>query len=491
MGNPDSKRAQGRASVVALGASLVAFACGSALAITANPNVSIGKNLYVAGAVNTNWQPGVYTDGTLDFNQVASVSDFALNVGEGPTKLFITWETRGDEAWAGEKYVHAASCQHSVDASASLQNFKVMTSANSTNGVDGDWETVAEVGESGAMSRGLAIDFAGKSWFRIVAKSPVKNLEEVGAYDVSKGGNDTWFFMGTSISQMGMKQFTVDSNFAQLIHARFADYYPAMLRGGIGCVTSQGVVDALKYYAEYVGNVKFWAIEMGTNDAWGGSNANIETFTKNLQTIIDTAKAHGITPIIARMIATNPKIAKWQVHQDYLDAIDKLTKDNELPKGPDFYSYFLEHPEELSKQDGVHPADPAGGQSMHRLWAEAVAPLYKDKKFDADSAKTEKDAKDTSCVNGEGPNCDEVSLPKFRKGLRFSVPQVSVNSRRVSVSGIDVPVRVMLMDVMGHVVRDERLESRSSLLIENIPAGDYFVVIKNASSAYKSKIAVK
>ena len=63
---------------------------------------------------------------------------------------------------------------------------------------------------------------------------------------------------------------------------------------------------------------------MGTNDAWGGSNANVETFTKNLQTIIDTAKAHGVTPIIARMIATNPEIAKWQVHQDYLDAIDKL-----------------------------------------------------------------------------------------------------------------------------------------------------------------------
>ena len=191
---------------VFLNAALVSALSGAsfgAFAATSSPNVSLGKNLYVAGAVNSNWKPEVYTDGKLDFNQVSSVSDFALNVGEGPTKLFITWETRGDESWAGEKYVHAASCQHSVDASASLQNFKVMTSANSTNGVDGDWETVAEVGESGAMSRGLAIDFAGKSWFRIVAESPVKNLEEVGAYDISDGANDTWFFMGTSISQMG------------------------------------------------------------------------------------------------------------------------------------------------------------------------------------------------------------------------------------------------------------------------------------------------
>ena len=444
-------------------------ACGSAFAITANPNVSLGKNLYVAGAVNSNWKPEVYTDGTLDFNQVASVSDFALNVGEGPTKLFITWETRGDEAWASEEFVHAASCQHSFAEGATLKNFKVMTSANTTNGVDGDWETVAEVGESGVTSRGLAIDFAGKSWFRIVAESPVKNLEEVGAYDISNGGDDTWFFMGTSISQMGMKQFTVDSNFAQLIHARFADYYPAMLRGGIGCVTSQGVVDALKYYAEYVGNVKFWAIEMGTNDAWGGSNTNVETFTKNLQTIIDTAKAHGITPIIARMIATNPEIAKWQVHQDYLDAIDKLTKDNELPEGPDFYNYFLEHPEELSASDGVHPAEPKGGQSMHRLWAEAAALLYKD----------------DPCANRpDVVGCGGTSLPKMHN-VNFALPHVSVSGREISISGLRENDRVTIMDAMGHVVWN------GSTGIPKMRAGNYFVNVRGANSNYSTKISVK
>ena len=432
---------------VFLNAALVSALSGAsfgAFAATSSPNVSLGKNLYVAGAVNSNWKPEVYTDGTLDFNQVASVSDFALNVGEGPTKLFITWETRGDEAWAGEKYVHAASCQHSVDASASLQN---------------------------------AIDFAGKSWFRIVAESPVKNLEEVGAYDISDGANDTWFFMGTSISQMGMKQFAVDSNFAQLIHARFEDYYPAMLRGGIGCVTSQGVVDALKYYAEYVGNVRYWAIEMGTNDAWGGSNANVETFTKNLQTIIDTAKAHGITPIIARMIATNPEIAKWQVHQDYLDAIDKLTKDNELPKGPDFYSYFLEHPEELSTSDGVHPAEPKGGQSMHRLWAEAVAPLYKD---------------DPCAGRPDVIGCGATSLSKIHN-VNFALPKVSVNGREISISGLRENDRVTVMDAMGHVVWSGSADVSfgTSQVLQKMPAGNYFVNIRSANSNYSTKISIR
>lgn len=427
-------------------------AASSAFGIVANPNVSMGKNLYVGGAVNTNWKPEVYTDGHLDFNQITSASDFALNVGEGPTKLFVTWETRGDEAWIGDQYV-ATLCKHSPAADAALQNFKIMTSANSSNGVDGDWEIAAEVGESGAMSRGLAIDFKGKSWFRIVAESPVKNLEEVGAYDISNGGNDTWFFMGTSISQMGIKQAEVDSNFAQLIHARHPGYYPAMLRGGIGCVNTDGVIGGLDYYVDYVGNVKYWAIEMGTNDAWGDKTGwNVDHFKDNMQKIIDAAKSKGITPIIARMIATNPVAAEWQVYQGYLDAIDDLTEKNELPKGPDFFDYFSKHPEELSAEDGVHPNE-KGAASMHRLWAEAMSPLYK--------------AEDSREQIGTG----------FQK---IMVPQVSVANRSVVVSNAKSTARITVMDAVGHNVANH-----------NLPKGNYFVVVRDAGVSYTTKVMVK
>jgi lysophospholipase L1-like esterase len=149
-----------------------------------------------------------------------------------------------------------------------------------------------------------------------------------------------------------------------------------MLRGGIGCINSTEVVEHLSEYLEYAGNVKFWAIEMGTNDAWGGGDWNLNTYVSNMQTIIDSAKAHGITPVIARIIATDSAKAGWQINPAYLDAVDKLIKDNGLPQGPDFYSYFKEHPELLAS-DGVHPnSDTKGGQAMHHLWAEALAPLY-------------------------------------------------------------------------------------------------------------------
>lgn len=451
-----------------------------AFAITPNPNLSIGKSLYVGGAVNTNWKPEVYTDGHLDFNQVASATDFALNVGEGPSKLFITWETRGDEAWVGDQYVHAASCQHNPTAGSNLQNFKVMTSANSTNGTDGDWETVAEVGESGAMSRGLAIDFAGKSWFRIVADEAVKNLEEVGAYDMSNGGTDTWFFMGTSISQMGIKQTEVDSNFAQLIHARYPDYYPVMLRGGIGCVTSTGVVEGLKYYGEYVGNVKFWAIEMGTNDAWGGYDTNVETFKKNMQEIIDTAKAHGVTPVIARMIATNPEVAKWQVNEAYLTAIDELTSSNNLPAGPDFFDYFSKHPEELSTSDGVHPAE-KGAASMHRLWAEAVAPLYEDKsgKYDGSEDKDSVAGKDSTAV-GDSTDVKDPAAIKTPLSLRFSMPRINVEGHSIHVSGVAAGATVSIVSSMGQVVNGAQLAP-----------GNYMVVIRGQGQSMTARVTIK
>lgn len=444
-------------------------AATAAFAITPNSNLSIGKNLYVGGAINSNWLPGVYTDGKLDFNQVASASDFALNVGEGPTKLFITWESRADEAWVGDKYVKVqSSCAHNHAKGASLENFKVMTSANSTNGVDGDWETVAEVGESGATSRGISIDFAGKSWFRIVAESPVSNLEEVGAYDLSKGGDDSWFFMGTSITQMGMKQATVDSNFAQLIHARYPSFYPIMLRGGVACVTSSGVVEGLASYSEYAGNVKYWAIEMGTNDAWGGNNSNVEIFKNNMQVIIDEAKKNGITPIIARVMATNPAVAGWQVHGDFLKAVDDLTEKNNLPKGPDFHDYFLKHPEELhSGSDGVHPTE-VGSASMHRLWAEAVAPLYAASNPAAESS--------SSSEGGEG--YDGIA-PKA-KSFHMTMPKVNVSGNSIAVSGVQASAKVTVMDLMGHAVANR-----------NLPSGSYLVVIRDKGLSYSAKVTVK
>ena len=283
-------------------ASTVIFWVGLANAIVPNKLVSGGLPAHT-GAATTDY----LTDGYLTNWKSSSAKEIALNVGEGPTKLRINWESYGDCAWATD---FTSGCGHSGVA---LSNFKILTSANSTDGKDGDWVEAASVKNNPVMARGVDIEFAGKSWFKFVSEGDVGQILEIEAFDMSAGGTDTWFFMGTSISQMGIKQQDTDSTTAQIIHAKFPEYTPAMLRGGIGCINSSEVVEHLGEYLEYAGNVKFWAIEMGTNDAWGGGDWNLATYKKNMQTIIDSAKAHGITPVIARIIATDSSKAGWQV----------------------------------------------------------------------------------------------------------------------------------------------------------------------------------
>lgn len=425
---------------------VLALAVAQSFAITPNKLVSGGLPAYT-GATTTDY----LTDGYLTNWKSSNAKEIALNVGEGPKKLLVNWESFGDCAWATN---FTKGCGHSGVA---LSNFKILTSANSTNGTDGDWEVAATVENNPVMARGVQIDFAGKSWFKFVSEGEVGQILEIEAFDMSAGGTDTWFFMGTSISQMGIKQQDTDSTTAQLIHARFPEYTPAMLRGGIGCINSTEVVEHLSEYLEYAGNVKFWAIEMGTNDAWGGGDWNLQTYVKNMQTIIDAAKSRGITPVIARIIATDSAKAGWQINPAYLEAIDKLVADNNLPAGPDFYTYFREHPEMLAS-DGVHPnGETKGGQAMHHLWAEALAPLYA-------AGDTEKpvSAGDSAATN---PAASDSSSTRLASKVYLRVGAVTTG----------------VFDMNGHYL---------GLSTQNLPQGRY-IVRQNVQGHLTSSLYIK
>lgn len=432
----------------------------SAFTITPNPIVSSGALAYTNGSTST-----YLTDGNLLNWKSVNAKDIAIQVASGPSKLFIHWESFGDCAWATD---FTTGCGHSGTA---FKNFKIMTSANSTNGQDGDWEEALEIIDNPVMARGVTIDFTGKSWFRMVSEEDSGALLEIEAFDVSEGGNDTWFFMGTSISQMGIKQQDDDLSkaTADWIHEKYPQYTPAMLRGGIGCINSTEVVAHLEEYLAYAGNVQFWAIEMGTNDAWGGGDWNLETFRKNMQTIIDSAKAHNIVPILARIIATDSSKATWQINPKFLEAIDSLTTQNNLPPGPDFYTYFREHPELLGS-DGVHPnAETGGGHMMHQLWAEALYPLY-----------------ENGWDNGEE---QKIAI----KNTHSKVPQIYVQGKTIMIAGVVEPEsKVMLMNAIGQVLETHKIKSpENSQFTTNAPKGNYFIVIRGQSNAITTKVMIK
>ena len=169
-------------------ASTVIFWVGLANAIVPNKLVSGGLPAHT-GAATTDY----LTDGYLTNWKSSSAKEIALNVGEGPTKLRINWESYGDCAWATD---FTSGCGHSGVA---LSNFKILTSANSTDGKDGDWVEAASVKNNPVMARGVDIDFAGKSWFKFVSEGDVGQILEIEAFDMSAGGTDTWFFMGSTM----------------------------------------------------------------------------------------------------------------------------------------------------------------------------------------------------------------------------------------------------------------------------------------------------
>ena len=422
-------------SILALG--------GSAMAITPNKLLSRGQTAYTSSGENH-----YITDGDLTNWKQCTAKDIAINVGDGPSRLFISWESYGDCAWATD---FTNGCGHT---GTSLRNFKILSSSNSTNGQDGDWILATEVKDNPVMARGVYIDFEGMSWFRFVSEENVGQILEIEAFDASNDGDDTWFFMGTSISQMGLKQQDTDSTTANIIHGRFPDFTPAMLRGGIGCINSTEVVAHLDDYLRYAGNVKYWAIEMGTNDAWGGGDWNLETYKRNMQTIIDSAKAHGIEPILARIIATNESKAGWQVNPKFLQAVDELTKKNDLHPGPDFYSYFLAHPEQIAS-DGVHPnGDTKGGQAMHHLWADALSPLYANSKI-------------------EKP--DTTSIQEV---IGSTIPSLHVNGKEIHISGIDADITVDVISTSGKLEEQHYLSEQQHEFTSQVTPGLYIIIVK-------------
>jgi hypothetical protein len=196
-----------------------------------------------------------------------------------------------------------------------------------------------------------------------------------------------------------------------------------------------------------------------------------------MQTIIDSAKAHGITPVIARIIATDSSKAGWQINPAYLDAVDKLIKDNGLPQGPDFYSYFKEHPELLAS-DGVHPnGDKKGGQAMHHLWAEALAPLY----AAGDTTKADSSKQDSS---GDSSN----SLASQKRNI--SLPHIYSEGKSIVINTIGHSVDIILISPLGQVLAQSKT-SYGAVRFDNLSAGRYVAIIRGNGIRFEANVIVK
>lgn len=340
-------------------------------ALPPNPLISRGKPVFASpdvanasGVVDGHYctQPGWHT-GTFP-------TWLAINVGAGPSRLLLSWNSGYTDDYTGPQ----AAATTGIPATYTLE-----TSADSTNGADGTWQTVARVQGNDVRTRAHSFPFEGASWVRMTVASLAPGtsderltIDEIDVHDTSQGEDDTVFFLGDSITVAAHQRCdTVKPSFAAQVHSAYPDYFPAMIDGGVGGVTSAYGLKMIDQLLAENPDYQVWAIGYGTNDVF--QPVTPETFGRQMQAIIDQVRAAGKVPVLARIPYTKAA-GKDSAIQALNGVIDRLTTENGLTPGPDLYNWFKAHPDELAP-DGIHP-EYVGSKSISRLWLEALRSRY-------------------------------------------------------------------------------------------------------------------
>jgi acyl-CoA thioesterase-1 len=287
----------------------------------------------------------------------------AIEIGPGPTRLILAWSASGSYNYDETDYGSPGS-------------YRIETSSDSTNGSNGAWDTVVTAERVKTHAAEHLFAFAGKKWLRFtVTSAPAASpngvqIDEIDVHDASAGLEDTWFFMGDSITAFAFDRQTPahQPSFAELVHAAHADHFPLMINGGIGGDKSDEGAAHVDEWLAGCPDIKHWAIEYGTNDA-AGNGTDTAHFERNIRQIVERIEGAGRVAHLAKIpYASDGQHGSVPAFNAKLDELG-----GGAPRGPDLYTWFSEHPGEL--RDGIHPTD-AGIRSINRLWAEAMQPLY-------------------------------------------------------------------------------------------------------------------
>ena len=284
----------------------------------------------------------------------------ALEVGPGPSRILFQWTSSGNHDYRDRRF-------------GAPVEYRIETSADSTNGVDGIWRTVEDVRVNPVRTRAHAVDFAGQRWVRMVVTNLSADvfehglfLDEIEVHDLSAGGDDAWVFFGDSItSSVFDRSGAHQPGFPEAIAERHPGYFPAAISAGYGSLHHFDAVDRIDEVLALNPQARVIALGFGAND-W-----NPVAYRKDLLQVVAKVRAAGKIPVIARVPF---RVGSPQDFPARLNAVvDEVTREQGLVPGPDLYSYFRANPGQL--EDGLHP-DAAGAREVIRRWAEAAKPLY-------------------------------------------------------------------------------------------------------------------
>lgn len=279
----------------------------------------------------------------------------SIRIGAGPSRAMLNW----------------VSYPGSVVPAA----YRIETSADSSNGVDGSWSIAFSLSGNAAPARAHSFDFTGRQWVRFTVTEAASagqsiSIDEIDVHDATAGTSDTWMFVGDSITAAAFSRSLFDGNFPERIHAVAPAYFPLMIGAGVGGTST---VDGATHIDEWIAlhpEFQHWVISYGTNDSANGDPQFAPAFGARLSTIVAKLQAAGKTVFV-------PRIPYKTGGEAYLAAynaqVDAVCAQFGLAPAPDLYAWFIAHPEQL--YDGVHPND-AGARAMNQLWADAVRTLY-------------------------------------------------------------------------------------------------------------------
>jgi lysophospholipase L1-like esterase len=253
------------------------------------------------------------------------------------------------------------------------RSYEIRASSDSTNGRDGNWRVVSTVVDNVVRSRVSLIQAPGAMWIRLVFTDAWDSffhepfLREVAVYEGQPlSPPDVGLIMGDSITSVAFDPQR-PAYCAQAIAEAHSPYTPMILSGGTGGDTAQDAAARLAIALPTLPTGSVVGLLYGSNDATHGEN--LGDFKTGLEAAIALIRGAGDVPVLG--------ITSWtengQISQ-YAQVCRDLIATRKLAPGPDFYTYFKTHPEQL-QVDKVHPND-IGAEAMQRMWAASLAFRY-------------------------------------------------------------------------------------------------------------------
>ncbi|MBM3677176.1 MAG: hypothetical protein FJW96_04735 [Actinobacteria bacterium] len=248
------------------------------------------------------------------------------------------------------------------------------------------WQTLVTVTDNLYNGRLHAASLGGANWIRMrvtESRGGVGNNDasfNLDVHDAATGTNDTWLFLGDSITADSMGH--AGASFMQQVASLRPGYFPAQINGGLGGwmagtplqsdPMSPGLTYIDRFLADFPG--RFVALDFGTNEALGGGGS-VSSFTANMTALVQKVIAAGKIPVLRRSIPWGCNTAILVNGPSINTQLAALLQ--QFPQaiaGPDIWAYFQSH-QSLISSDCIHPTA-AGGDAYRQQYVQAIIGTY-------------------------------------------------------------------------------------------------------------------